>query len=336
MKLTHKYVLIFSFAIGILSAQDVHFSQFLLSPLTLNPANTGNFKGDLRLFGNYRTQWRALSKGYNTFSAGGDVNLFPKNRNIGIGLFALNDLSAENLSVTKVMPSAALHLKASRFKFHLGIQPGIVLKTIDFYRHSFPEQLNWGTGKFDNTLPNTEPNVGQRFIYFDANAGASISAKFGAFEPLIGYALFHINQPRESFLGNTKNKLPIRQAYNVELKVELKKAALLHFYSLYGYTTKTSDWVSGINFEYILSRDAFFTNSIYAGFMWRDGLKRNSDAAIFTCGMNISNYTFGFSFDLTQSQLKTSVNNQGAYELAIIYRTKSTRLTRKIVPCDRF
>ncbi len=316
--------------------QDVHFSQYYFSPLSLNPANTGNFKGDYRLFGNYRTQWRNLDKGFNTFSAGGDLNMFPRNYNIGAGLILINDLSAENLGVTKILPSAAWHVKLAGFKIHLGVQPGLVIKTIDFYRHSFPEQLNWGTGKFDNTLPNTEPNVGQRFVFFDGNAGAIVSKKIKKIEVLAGFALFHINRPNESFLSDKKNKLPMRKALNLEFNYDVSKNLVIHLHSLYGFTTKASDWVSGANLEMILSRDAFFTNSVFAGLMWRDGINRNADAAIFTAGMNYSHYTFGFSFDLTQSQLKTSVNSQGAYEIAIIYRAKSSRLTRKVVPCERF
>lgn len=314
----------------------MHFSQYYFSPLSLNPANTGNFKGDYRLFGNYRTQWRNLDKGFNTFSAGGDLNMFPRNYNIGAGLILINDLSAENLGVTKILPSAAWHVKLAGFKIHLGVQPGLVIKTIDFYRHSFPEQLNWGTGKFDNTLPNTEPNVGQRFVFFDGNAGAIVSKKIKKIEVLAGFALFHINRPNESFLSDKKNKLPMRKALNLEFNYDVSKNLVIHLHSLYGFTTKASDWVSGANLEMILSRDAFFTNSVFAGLMWRDGINRNADAAIFTAGMNYSHYTFGFSFDLTQSQLKTSVNSQGAYEIAIIYRAKSSRLTRKVVPCERF
>ena len=37
-------------------AQDPHFSQFFASPLTINPANTGNFSGSLRAALNSRTQ----------------------------------------------------------------------------------------------------------------------------------------------------------------------------------------------------------------------------------------------------------------------------------------
>ena len=80
----------------------------------------------------------------------------------------------------------------------------------------------------------------------------------------------------------------------------------------------------------------FFSNSVFAGFMWRDGFKRNSDAGIITAGLNYSHYTIGFSYDITFSQLKTSVDSKGAFEIAFIYRAKSTRLTRKTIPCERY
>ena len=163
-----------------LFGQDVHFSQYYLSPLTLNPANTGNYKGDYRLFGNYRSQWRDIDKAYNTFSAGGDFNMYPKNLNFSGGLYFLNDKSGDNLITTKIMPSAAFHLKLAGFNLHIGIQPGLVLKRIDFYSHSFPEQLNWNTGKFDKTLNNSETNMDQRTTYFDLNAGFIASKKHPA------------------------------------------------------------------------------------------------------------------------------------------------------------
>jgi Type IX secretion system membrane protein PorP/SprF len=39
-----------------LQAQDPHFSQFFASPLTLNPAFTGKFDGQVRLAANHRDQ----------------------------------------------------------------------------------------------------------------------------------------------------------------------------------------------------------------------------------------------------------------------------------------
>jgi len=58
-------------------AQDLHFSQFMNSPLTTNPANTGFIPdGDYRLGVNYRNQWAAvMAVPYKTMSAFGDVQV---------------------------------------------------------------------------------------------------------------------------------------------------------------------------------------------------------------------------------------------------------------------
>jgi type IX secretion system PorP/SprF family membrane protein len=331
----NKILLLCIFVTQIIFAQDVHFSQYYLSPLSLNPANTGNYKGDYRFFGNYRSQWKDISKAYSTFSAGGDMSFYPQNQQVSGGLLFINDKSGGNLMVNKILPSAAIHRKISGFNLHAGIQPGIVIKTIDFYSHSFPDQLNWNTGKFDNTLQNNETNVSQRFTYFDLNAGFAASRKFGKWEPEIGLSYLHLNRPKESFLSNT-NRLPVRQAYNLGLSYYLNSLIILKAYTLYGTTTKVNDMVSGFNVEYILSKGPFFTNSVFAGVMWRDGYQRNADAGIATIGMNYSHYTIGFSYDITRSKLKTAVDSRGAFEVALIYRAKNTRLTKKAIPCERY
>lgn len=318
-----------------LNAQDIHFSQYYFSPLSLNPANTGNFKGDWRFFGNYRSQWRDISKAYNTYSAGGDANFYPSNLNFSGGLIFISDRSGGNLQVNKIFPSAAFHHKLADFNLSYGIQPGYVMKSIDFYAHSFPNQLNWNTGKFDNTLNNYESNVVQRSNYFDLNAGVNISRRFGKFEPELGISGFHLTKPKESFLGNN-NRLEIRQAYNAAVNYMVNGTFNVKVYTLYGFTTKTSDWVSGLNVEYILSKGVFFTNSVFAGFMWRDGYKRNSDAGIATVGLNYSHYTIGFSYDITFSGLKTAVDYKGAFEIALIYKSRNTRLTKREIPCERY
>jgi type IX secretion system PorP/SprF family membrane protein len=316
-------------------AQDVHFSQYYFSPLSINPANTGNYKGDFRFFGNYRTQWRDIAKAYNTYSAGGDFNFFPSNLNFSGGLIFISDKSGGNLNVNKILPSFAFHNKVAGFNMSYGIQAGYVMKSIDFYSHSFPNQLNWGTGKFDNTLNNFESNVVQRSNFVDINAGIVISRRFGKFEPELGYSAFHLNQPKESFLG-FDNRLPIRQAYTAGLDYYVNPNIILKGYSMYGYTSKVSDWVSGVNVEYVLSRGTFFSNSVFAGVMWRDGFKRNADAGIATVGLNYSHYTIGFSYDITFSGLKTAVDYKGAFEIALIYRARNSRLSNKAIPCERY
>src|SRR3954466_9509295 len=84
---------------GILKAQDPHFSQFFSSPLTLNPAFTGKFDGQLRLAANHRDQWPSIPKAYVTTSASVDFsilkNKIPDGDVFGIGFSGLSDQSAD-------------------------------------------------------------------------------------------------------------------------------------------------------------------------------------------------------------------------------------------------
>ncbi len=57
-----------------LNSQDIHFSQFYMSPLNLNPAMTGVMNGNIRLTGNYRNQWASVlrDKSFRTYSVSYD------------------------------------------------------------------------------------------------------------------------------------------------------------------------------------------------------------------------------------------------------------------------
>jgi type IX secretion system PorP/SprF family membrane protein len=331
-----SYFLFLLTAANVVQAQDVHFSQYYFSPLSINPAYTGKFAGDYRFFGNYRSQWRDIDRAYNTFSAGGDMNFYPGNLQFSGGLILINDLSSANLGVNKILPSAAWHARLAGINMHFGLQPGVVIKTIDWYKNSFPNQLNWETGAFDHTLPNTESNFSQRFVYADFNVGFAASKRIGKFEPEAGFSAFHLNKPKENFFATHKTALPVRQAVNASLTYSAASSVILQVHSLYGFTTRVTDWVSGIKLEYVLSRTAFYSNSIFAGVMWRDGLRRNPDAGIATIGFGHGPLTLGLSFDITMSQLRTSVDSRGAYEIAVIYRGRDTRLQTKVVPCERY
>src|SRR5215210_5483143 len=96
-------------------SQDLHFSQFMHSPLVTNPANTGFIPdGDYRLGVNYRNQWSSImSVPYNTMSAFGDVQLMQNRDNtgwLGMGAQILHDVAGSgNLTSTKIHGSVAYH-----------------------------------------------------------------------------------------------------------------------------------------------------------------------------------------------------------------------------------
>ena len=75
LKLTAVTFLLGIYTGQALHAQDLHYSQFMNSPLLTNPANTGFIPdGDYRLGANFRNQWSSVTAfPYKTFSVFGDV-----------------------------------------------------------------------------------------------------------------------------------------------------------------------------------------------------------------------------------------------------------------------
>src|SRR5215475_7487215 len=88
------FIFFLSFTI-LSSAQDPHFSQFFSSPLTLNPAFTGKFDGNVRIAGNYRNQWPTINQAYKTGTASVDLPIMKKQIDYrdtwGIGIMAYTD-----------------------------------------------------------------------------------------------------------------------------------------------------------------------------------------------------------------------------------------------------
>jgi len=82
-------------------AQDPHFSQFFASPLTINPANTGNFSGSLRAALNSRTQMPEFNNAYATKTLSLDAPILKKyikdDDKLSVGLLILSDQSGNKL-----------------------------------------------------------------------------------------------------------------------------------------------------------------------------------------------------------------------------------------------
>src|ERR1700709_2056133 len=78
-------------------AQDPHFSQYFASPLTLNPAMAGYFKGDYRVSGNYRQQWWSVGAPFSTGTVSYDTKLMQnkisKDDVFAVGIMGLYDQS---------------------------------------------------------------------------------------------------------------------------------------------------------------------------------------------------------------------------------------------------
>ncbi len=317
-------------------AQDVHFSQFYLSPLTTNPANTGNFEGDWRVAANHRNQWRSLGRPYTTTSLSYDQNVFLYSEQMAFGLLYLHDESGTvGLKFDKIMLSGAYHKQLGRHKIHVGVQPGVVIKAVNLNGVSLPEQYDRSTGTFNSSLPSSETAYQDQITYFDLNAGLSYSVNLGTFRPEAGITFFHINQPNESFYGQN-NRLPVRAMLTIRADIDLGKKLVFSPNFLHMVHQKASEILAGANLMVRLNDNKIKANGIYGGLLFRNGINRNTDAAIAVIGMKFKHLEVGVNYDFTVSDLKVANNNQGAYEISIVYTSLSTLLKKTAVPCERY
>ena len=63
---------------SIIFCQDIHYSQFHNAPFNINPALTGISRGDIRVMGNFRSQWRSVPVDYTTYTLAADMQFIER------------------------------------------------------------------------------------------------------------------------------------------------------------------------------------------------------------------------------------------------------------------
>ncbi len=316
--------------------QDIHFSQFYASPLSLSPHQTGNYEGDWRFMHNYRTQWRSISVPFNTISVGYDRNFYIYNEKFSGGIFFINDKSGDvSLTVNKIYISAAYHKTINNNNFHFSIQPGFVTKSFGIDGITFPNQFDMTSGVFNSNLANNETSLEQNLSYFDINTGVAWSKKYKKIKPLLGISIFHLNFPKESFLPDN-NRLPMRTSFYGTADYDISGKFVLMPHLLYMRHKKATEFLLGNNIGYRFKENEFKIDMIYAGAMFRDGLNIKLDAYILIAGIRVYNFDIGVSYDFNISPLKVATGMKGAFEFSLIYTGASTLLQKITIPCDRY
>ncbi len=331
-----KYILLIVFIAVTsvkLTAQDIHFSQFYASPLSLNPAYTGNFDGDWRITNNYRNQWRALSIPFRTISFGFDRQFWLHSEKFSGGIFVVNDKSGPaGLTVNKLFLSFAWHKTINGHNLHIGIQGGLVFKSFSMDALTFPSQFDMTTGYFNNQLPLNESTTNLGTNYPDLNFGIGWSKKLRYFEPEAGLSFFHLTMPKESFLENN-NHLPIRSALNLGLNIPIRNW-FAHPMVLFMKQIRATDFLAGFEFGYNLPKSKVI-KQVFAGYFFRNDFTTAFDASIAVIGLQYKQLRLGFSYDINSSALKAATNHRGAFEISLIYISKSTIPQKVTLPCDR-
>lgn len=314
------------------NAQDIHFSQFFNSPLTLNPAQSGNFDGTYRAGINYRSQWTSVNSPYKTFSVFYDqifqIGLMPGDY-VSAGLVMYNDVAGDaKFSNLTMMLNGAYHKSiSSSSNITLGVQAGMMQKKLDQTKLKFGDMFD-GSG-FSGTTgdPLGKANIKNLDINVGLQYNRVITDKINAYA---GATVYHVTQPKETFV-NSGDRLKIRYSANAGASIVLNDLMTLHPSLLYMNQAKASELVLGSDLGYLLKTDKI--NAIlYGGLFYR-----YKDAIIPYVGMDYKDFKLGLSYDVNLSGLSEVSRGRGGYELSLIYKGIITSTPSTIVvPCIRF
>ncbi len=303
---------------GKMSAQDFHLSQYDLFPLYYNPAQTGMYAGDkidYRFFGNYRSQWQKLQgKPYSAFGVGFDM---PIDR-YGAGILIMDHIAGtSNFATTQVLLSGAYRITSQSSKDHFlsaGLQLGFMQKRFSYRELLFENQYN-GIDGFDQNLDNGEYLPDLSIFRLDANMG--VYYKFtdpnDRFDPSIGFAVYHINTPDESFNG-AKTDLPMRWNAQFACDIHAGEQFIITPNMLYMRQKRATEINAGMMVGYRIAK----TNYYLLG----GGNYRHKDGVIFQMGIKQGSSIFRVSYDMITSPLKNYGGGRGGFEMGVVYTGK--------------
>jgi len=323
---------------GGMKAQDVHFSQYTMAPLLLNPALAGLNQCDYRVSTNFRTQWTNIN-GLNTYStvAGtadmtvGKITRYNSFAGAGISFF-YDQAGDLKFNTSRVDLNAAYHFMLNRkgtMSISAGLQGSFNYRGIDASKATFDSQWDNSTGSV-NTNIQGETFGRTRIIFGDAGFGLFFSALTKKDHNIyLGLSVTHLNQPKISFYPNTTDASNVNERLymkfsvhgGAQLYITRKLAITPHFMAL--VQGPSQQYNIGANVKMKLSNIPSDQTAIYFGAQYRGLFYTKGgpvDAVIVSTRADYKGFTFGFSYDINVSKLLPATGSVGGPELVLMYQ----------------
>lgn len=301
---------------SMLTAQDIHFSQFFNAPLALGPGCIGAFDGDYRVSGIFRQQWRSVTVPYRTFGLGGDAANFQGVNGLGVGVWLFNDRAGDSrmnqfhldlgASWTEHFGSTSEHAVTG------GMQVGFTSLTLDNSGLSFDAQYNGFY--YDPDLDSGEPFARDGLVHADLSAGALYRYQPAARKLVqFGLAFFNLTTPEIGFLGEPGVPLDVRSAFHVITRFPVTDELDILPMGQYMKQGEFNELDLGANVRYILLERYGLQRGVQAGLHFRA-----ADAGYIYAGFDYDDWTFGVSYDINTSDLVPASRNRGAIEFTVV------------------
>jgi type IX secretion system PorP/SprF family membrane protein len=340
MKIKRPLIYLLLLLPGAASAQDIHFSQFWMSPLIENPAMAG-VDHDLSAIANYKQQWQSISAPYKTYDVSVDAKLNRKRAAAGYlsaGMNLFSDHAGEGqMGTVQGNLSIAYHAKLNRNNtLGGGLMTGLAQRSLRF------EQLQWanqydGTG-YNSSLPAGESSYAGNFTYFDTGGGllwhfekdgGSLSGN-EKMKITGGISMYHINRPRYSYYRSGE-RLYMKMVLHGNAVIGIKNT---NCSVVPGFMCSKQGSAREIFFgsmvRYSLQEDSKYTGFV-KGTAFSLGLHyRTRDAFVASMLLEMGQYAVGLSYDINSSPLKAASNGKGGFEVSIRFITPNPFLYKGV------
>ncbi|MDX2281049.1 MAG: PorP/SprF family type IX secretion system membrane protein [Saprospiraceae bacterium] len=329
-------------------SQDIHFTQYNMAPMSLNPAQIGKFEGTVRIGGIFRGQWASVlgaGQQFRTPSVWVDAPIirgFRKRDWVGIGLSVFTDKAgALGMTHNGLKLGAAYHLsldKKGNTYLSVGYHFGGEQRKLSAGDRAQLEDGFKANGDYGASV---EAFAKDAQNYSDNDAGIALTARLNKrMNFVLGFSMFHIGRPSFSLVDTTASmttgsptdeKLARRAVtsgtFNIQLNDKLTTSPSFLFQTMAG-----ADEIAIQNmFGYLFNEEKDITLKFGLGY-------RLGDAAQVLLGYQKKDLQVGFAYDINVSQLSNQTNYRGGFEIAanyIIKKYKKADPKPKIL-CPRF
>lgn len=337
-KIYFFFVLLFIAFTGSVKAQDIHFSQVFETPLFLSPANTGFFNGYFRAIANYRSQWSAMGKPYQTIGLSLDGGLFKSKKRkafVGLGLTVFNDKAGyAGLSKTTALLNISGILKLSRRSvFSVGLAGGADATNGNYSKLTYANQFDGNT--IDPAKASGENVVYRQFTTTDIAAGMAYEFSTVKVDQdhddmksfKISFGAFHLNKPVQDYGAGSSYRLPVKYVgalttlYDFEdTKFTVTPAFIIQ------KQAQAWEYVTGTYLKYRTGTGTKVTGQKTVNAIGLGVFYRSNDAFITKLVYEMGDYAIGVAYDFNVSGYRSASKYMGGFEVSLRYNNLASSL----------
>jgi type IX secretion system PorP/SprF family membrane protein len=316
-------------------AQDIHFSQYQFSPLTINPGLAG-CESSIQGIAMYRSQWQSAGFPYKTILASFDMRL---GRTLekgfwGVGVQIFSDQAGEvKISSNHVGISAGYHVRLNmNSTIGAALMGGIQQNNFNSTGAKWGNQYDENAGQWNGNINSKENISNTNRTFFDPGIGIVYryfkNEKYmtgnDQLQIISGLSLFHLYKPTYGYLQSQNDKLYSRLQYFVRGLIGVPNTKISFVPALYVNVHGPALEITGGTYvKYMVQEPSKYEGLKDAMAVSPGIFYRGKDAASIQLLFEWSQFSVGFAYDVNVSKYKTVTNGRGGFEVMLRYVSPS-------------